>query len=228
MNDQTVSSRVDPGGLGRTRSKVLEELQLAGTPVGVAILAERLGLHPNTVRFHLDVLVRAGLAERSAEPTARPGRPALQFSAAPDSPTAGRRNYRVLAEILTAQITANSPDPTTTALAAGREWGRSLARRPSPTRPTDAAEASRQLDRVLTDVGFRPRLVGRGRRRRVELHHCPFRELAATTGDVVCSIHLGVMQGLLAELDAPLQADSAEPFVGPSLCLIHLRSTAAR
>jgi hypothetical protein len=32
------------------------------------------------------------------------------------------------------------------------------------------------------------------------------------------------MQGLLAELDAPLEAERLDPFVEPSLCVAHLVS----
>jgi predicted ArsR family transcriptional regulator len=39
---------------------------------------------------------------------------------------------------------------------------------------------------------------------------------------VVCSIHLGLMQGMLAELDAPIDTDRLDPFVEPDLCVARL------
>ena len=48
--------------------------------------------------------------------------------------------------------------------------------------------------------------------------------LAIEHEDVVCAVHLGLMQGMLAELDAPIVADRLEPFVQPSLCVAHLRA----
>jgi hypothetical protein len=47
-------------------------------------------------------------------------------------------------------------------------------------------------------------------------------EVAEAYGHVVCAVHLGLMQGALAELRAPLTADSLEPFVEPSLCIASL------
>lgn len=224
----TDPARIDPAALGATRRRVLDELQTENAPLGVATLAERLTLHPNTLRFHLDALIAAGLAERHMQASHRAGRPAVLYTATAGSPVAGQRSYQLLAEILTKQIATHNADPAATALAAGRDWGRSLARRPSATQPTESAEATRQLTHVLADAGFEPRVINRGPRRRVELHHCPFRELATSHGDIVCSIHLGVMQGLLNELDAPVRAASAEPFVETSLCLVHLESRSSK
>lgn len=49
------------------RRKVLDPLRTAPGPLGVTEAAGRLGLHPDTVRFHLDALVAEGRAERTAE-----------------------------------------------------------------------------------------------------------------------------------------------------------------
>jgi predicted ArsR family transcriptional regulator len=56
----------------------------------------------------------------------------------------------------------------------------------------------------------------------IRLRHCPFGTLARDHGEVVCGVHLGLMRGVLRELDAPFDALRLEPFVGPSLCLAHL------
>ena len=48
----------------RRREEVLEVLRSAVGPLGIAEIAERLGVHPNTVRFHLNALTRAGRVER--------------------------------------------------------------------------------------------------------------------------------------------------------------------
>jgi predicted ArsR family transcriptional regulator len=57
----------------------------------------------------------------------------------------------------------------------------------------------------------------------IRLRHCPFLEVATAHPEVVCSVHLGVMQGVLAEQRAPVEAGDLQPFVEPSLCLARLR-----
>jgi predicted ArsR family transcriptional regulator len=75
---------------------------------------------------------------------------------------------------------------------------------------------------MLDDVGFMPQAKTSGRKRQILLHHCPFREAAIEHQEVVCAVHLGLMQGMLTELDAPLVAERLDPFVEPSLCIAHL------
>ncbi|WP_157869537.1 helix-turn-helix domain-containing protein, partial [Streptomyces hirsutus] len=42
-------------------------LRAAGGPLGVSEVAERVGVHANTARFHLDSLVTHGAVERTLE-----------------------------------------------------------------------------------------------------------------------------------------------------------------
>jgi predicted ArsR family transcriptional regulator len=214
--------------LGDSRSRVLDVLLDARTPIGVNEVAERVGLHSNTARFHLDGLVESGLATRQTEGREQPGRPRTLYAAAPGSARAGRRSYRLLAEILTSYLAAQSRQPTQAALSAGAEWGRFLARRPAPFRKVTAEQATAELTEVLDEIGFAPEPVQSGRKRQILLHHCPFREAAEEHREVVCAVHLGLMQGLLDELGGPLQAERLDPFVEPSLCVTHLTTARAR
>lgn len=208
--------------LGESRSRVLAVLQAAQSPLGVDAVAERVRLHPNTTRFHLDGLVEAGLATRASEDRERPGRPRNLYSAAPGSARAGRRSFRLLAEILTSYLASQAGRGRHAAVRAGTAWGRYLAERPAPFVGVNAAVATRQLVATLDEIGFAPEAVTRGRKRQILLRHCPFLEAAEAHRDVVCSIHLGLIRGVLAELDAPLDAQRLDPFVEPGLCVAHL------
>ena len=77
--------------LGESRSRVLAVLQDAGAPLGVTEVASRVGLHPNTARFHLDGLVESRLADRSTQVREQPGRPRVLYTARPGAVQAGRR-----------------------------------------------------------------------------------------------------------------------------------------
>jgi predicted ArsR family transcriptional regulator len=61
-----------------------------------------------------------------------------------------------------------------------------------------------------------------GRQYRVCLHRCPFREMAQHHQEMVCSLHLGLMQGALDQMRALVTADRLEPFAEPNLCITHL------
>lgn len=211
-----------PPPLGESRGRVLAVLQDVGEPLGVAEVAKRVGLHSNTARFHLDALVEAGLVERASEEREQPGRPRTLYTARPDAARAGMRSYRLLAEILASYVAAESPQPAQAAEQTGEAWGRYLADRPPPFQRIDADKATEQVVDTLGEIGFAPESVTVGRQRQILLHHCPFRETAEKHGEVVCSIHLGLMRGMLAAIDAPIDAERLEPFVEPNLCIAHL------
>src|SRR5665647_1283908 len=99
---------LDPasGTLGESRSRVLEILQDTGAQLGVNEVAAKLSLHPNTVRFHLDALVASGLVDSEPEENDLRGRPRMLYSANANNASAGRRNYRLLAEILASSMGA--------------------------------------------------------------------------------------------------------------------------
>ncbi len=222
-----MSELVGPGeesgpALGESRSRVLSVLQDADGPVAVAEVAARVGLHPNTARFHLDGLAESRLVDRTREDREQPGRPRVLYTARPGAAQAGRRSYRLLAEVLTSYFAAGVSQPARAATRAGQAWGRFLSDRLPPFHRVDARAATERLVGTLAEIGFEPEAVTAGRQRRVLLHHCPFREAAQAHPEVVCSVHLGLMQGLLAGIDAPIDAQRLDPFVEPNLCVASL------
>lgn len=217
------------------RAQLMRALREAGRPLGVSEAARLLGVHANTVRFHLDSLVADGLVERSTHQHEGPGRPRALYAPRPGMDRGGARDYRLLARILASSVAANGPAAASDgARVAGRAWGRHLVDSPAPFRRTDEAEARTRLTGLLDDLGFAPEP------RRAEaapdagaakadagddvlrLRHCPFLELAEEFGSVICPLHLGLMQGALEELDAPVTAARLEPFAEPDACLVHL------
>lgn len=218
--------------IGGRRAEVLGRLRKADGPLSAPDIAALTGLHISTARFHLDGLVADGLAERGAEPRDLPGRPRILYSAG--GQVLGPRSYGLLAEMLTGLV-ASLKDARPAAVDAGRAWGRHLVERPAPSDRVDADEAVTRLNRVLDAVGFQPEVrpvTGNGKDKgtsgdaEIWLHHCPFREVAKRHTDVVCAIHLGLMEGALDELHAPVEAMSLEPFVTPNLCVARLRAKA--
>jgi predicted ArsR family transcriptional regulator len=208
--------------LGQSRAHVLDLLRGAGSPVGVQEIAGRAGLHPNTARFHLDALVEAGLAARAPKERTTPGRPSMAYRAVAGGGPLGRRRYRLLAEMLTSLIAGMMPEPGEAATEAGREWGRYLTEQPAPYQRLDAGQAVRRLTAALAEIGFAPEAVADGIQYQLRLRQCPFREVAENHQDVVCQLHLGLMQGALAQMRAPVTADRLEPFAEPGLCIAYL------
>jgi predicted ArsR family transcriptional regulator len=191
--------------------------------MSIAAIAEVLGVHPNTVRFHLDTLVGDGQVEHVELDRKGPGRPPLMFQAVRQMDRGGTRHYRLLAEVL-ATAFANEPDAGAKALAAGRAWGRKLDSgiEAPPADATSADDAINHLVDVLDDLGFAPERQEVDGQQRVGLRHCPFLELAENRTSVVCPVHFGLMQGAMETWKAPVSVDRLEAFVEPDLCVAHL------
>jgi predicted ArsR family transcriptional regulator len=213
----------DGSRAGASRLRILQALRQEPEGLGVQELAAGVGLHVNTVRFHLDRLVAEGAVARHVEVRTKPGRPRLTFTASGHPGTyADKRSYRLLAAILASFVSGSVPNATAAAREAGRTWGHYLTQRPGPYRRTGEAESISELLRVLDDIGFAPELVQSETGREIWLRHCPFLEVAEEHRDVVCAVHLGLMQGALAEMRAPVNADRLDPLVEPSLCVAAL------
>jgi len=189
-----------------------------GDGLAITDLAPLAGLHPSTVRAHLELLVREGTVSHHPDPRRAPGRPRELYratGAAPDD-----RNYALLAQMLAAELATLAPDPRSAARSAGRRW----AGRGVEAADPDGGVAS--VIHMLRRTGFAPELSVDATA--IELNHCPFRELATEHPDVVCGAHLGLIQGALERTGAPVTVTRLVPFVDPDRCVAHLAAAPPR
>lgn len=189
--------------------------------MSIAELAERFGVHLNTVRFHLEALTRSGRVERvDATPTG-PGRPPLLFRALEGMDPAGPRSYQLLSAVLATEL-ADGPEGVARLTKAGRAWGARLVDGSEPTPEPGDRQAIEGLVAVLTEVGFAPAPLASSDPDRIDLRHCPFLELATTSPHLTCPVHLGLMQGVLEALGGSVGVERLAPFVEPDRCVASL------
>jgi predicted ArsR family transcriptional regulator len=234
---EMIDSRTHRVLAGVSRVAVLQALRVNAGLLDVQAIAEQVGLHTNTVRSHLDQLMDAGLVESQVQERKTPGRPRLLFRATSTRVAGPEDSYKVLAEILASAIRDGEPAPGAVAAKAGRRWGQSFEQQGDASAET--VDSGRALDRVvalLDDVGFAPRVSkatgattvtgdagnAAGNATVIELHQCPFYDIAREHTDVVCAVHLGLIQGALDQMQAPPSTVRIEPFVRPDLCLAHI------
>ena len=79
-----------------------------------------------------------------------------------------------------------------------------------------------EVVRLHEEYGFRPELRRAKSGQEIVLKRCPFQELATTYPAVICSVHLGLVRGALAELGTGVEADRFEPFAEPGACVAHV------
>lgn len=224
MTDASAPTTVPEPG---RREFILQILRTSTEARSITSLADEVALHPNTIRFHLDTLVRAGRVEQLAGASDGPGRPPIVFQAVRRMDPAGPTNYRLLAHILTDYFAKNTDDPDDAATELGRRWGPVLVDR-LPRHRTSKSQSVVALVDVLTDLGFQPEVPPNGRAKEIRLRHCPFNDLVETHGTLICALHLGLMQGALTAMQGPVTVDHLDPFVEPDLCVAHLTSAPAK
>lgn len=204
------------------RVRILDELRESPPGLDAHELAERLEIHPNTVRWHLAILADAGFVASHSGPRPKRGRPRTVYTLGEGADARERENYRLLATIL-AGMMARLDDGPARAVEAGRAWGRYLVRRPPPHVRLSDAEAIQEVVDLLAEHGFQPEAG----HEEIRMHTCPFRELVETHAGVVCAVHQGLISGALAELGNELEVERLDAFVEPELCIARLRRTTA-
>ncbi len=216
MMTSSAASPDGPARLGPTRRRLLAHLQETAEPESTEAIADVLGLHPNTVRFHLDALHQEGLVRRLVERRGVQGRPRVLFSAAPAVPPVTDAPYRALVHAMLGYLRDQSAgEPVAERL--GEAWGRSIAE--ADADPVDAVAG---LVAIVNGLGLSSRLAEADGVRQLEIVRCPFRELTVGGDTTVCLIHLGMMRGYLAATGSAETVAELRPWVGPELCLARL------
>src|SRR5690606_1954400 len=150
------SKETDEPPAGRVLAALAEHVH----PVTTAELVSQLGLHPNTVRSHLQELVDVGMVARETVPPAGRGRPAHRYRitdegrAVPTVSDPAFAEYRGLTTAFASYLAARSAEPSAEARQIGRAWGAQLAESDPTSRPGDTA--TRRVTRLLSKLGFSP------------------------------------------------------------------------
>ena len=170
-----------------TRHAVFRHIADAGRPVGVAELTERFAFNHNAIRQHLAKLVVAKLVVETKAASSGRGRPPLMYAIHPAAEgqwgTTGpyERLSRLLVEIIR---TGLSPE----------EVGRRAAG--AFRVPTPSGDAVADISAAMARQGFDPEVRNMPRGAEIVLHTCPFERTARADRDTVCSLHLGISEGL--------------------------------
>lgn len=187
-----------------SRITLLYQLQQHGA-MTVVELAAAAGLHHNTAREHLHRLINDGFITCEPEQRETKGRPRMLYLAA-----AG-------ADHQDGSIRAAKVDE---ALLRGERVRRMLPVTPATGDQSPLEQQLDALDDHLDQVGFEAHLAADGLH--VHLHECPFAELVKAHPEV-CTVHFGLLRGLLEQVGGPLEAAELHPLVEPDTCTLDLR-----
>jgi predicted ArsR family transcriptional regulator len=206
-----------------TRARLFAVLQEMRRPASTDELAERLELHPNGVRVHLERLREGGLVARERTRRGR-GRPRDMWTVAPDAQPGGGppTAYADLGRWL-ARAIAPGRNRLRAVQATGREIGRGLA----PEGGLGSAED--EMHAALVSLGFQPeREVDPEGQLTYRLRNCPYRDAVRENQPVVCTLHRGITRGLLDTIAPETKLAGFVPRDPDTAgCLIELRGALA-
>jgi len=188
-----------------TARRLLEALAQADWPLPTAELAELIDVHPNSARLHLARLLDAGMVEPGIARSKR-GRPRKTWTVAPGATVGNPPDaYRELAGWLGRSVAVMAADPAEIR-GQGRRIGLEIAA------DTQSDDAPQVLETSLRSMGFRPeREEISGSRTRITLCNCPYRDVAESNVDVVCTLHLGIAEGVVQGSNRGARVASFEP-----------------
>jgi predicted ArsR family transcriptional regulator len=204
----TVSAITDAFGDPTRRSIYLFVRDHGGDHgVTTSAVADRVGVHPNVARHHLDKLAAGGYLEVHTGKVAGggAGRPSKRYLAVADAVTEFPvRSDDLVLSLLGRALTRLSPDDAEAmAEEVGAEYGRAMA----AGLQGDALEAGHRSMRsaiqavadALTAHGFAAHAESRNDQLRIINDHCPFGDVAAEH-PVICAVDRGMVRGMLSEL----------------------------
>ena len=178
-----------------TRARLFALLAELKRPAGTQELAERLGLHPNGIRAHLERMEQVGLVQRRRVRHQR-GRPPDSWAVAPDARPGGRSPlaYQDLGRWLARALRTPSRG-----LRGVEETGRQIGRELAPEDPAPDSDA---FLTSLTALGFQPSSeTHEDGGVRFCLGNCPYRDAVRENQPAVCALHRGITQGLLETIE---------------------------
>lgn len=180
-----------------TRYAIYLELARSPHPLATADISAVLDLHPNTVRPHLERMRDVGLLQVESDTRGGVGRPQHLYSLAPEAPSLGLEpsSFPTMARMLLRLAEATGADAGD-ALDVGRDQGRVDGDR-MVRRGCLGAVASQ-----LSTMGFDPAVeLGEDADDEtvasIAFAHCPFRDMAEQRPDLLCSLHRGLIEGVV-------------------------------
>lgn len=130
--------------------------------------------------------------------------------------------YEKLAHVLAAHFARHADgDPEQLAEAAGRQWALDDLGQTSGN-GRSAEDAAVVVTTLFAEMGFDPELESSTSRTRIRLHACPFESVARENPSVVCSLHLGLIRGVLTRLGARQIKSTLTPWDTAHTCLAQL------
>ncbi|HLT56315.1 MAG TPA: helix-turn-helix domain-containing protein [Bacillota bacterium] len=188
-----------------TRFHIYEYLVEHHKEVSVNEIAKQFDIHPNVARLHLSKLEDVRMVTSYSKKTGKGGRPSRVYRLSDrvvelDFP---HRDYKLLSSIMIESMAELGETGKTIIYETGKKYGMDVMKDEKIRAENMSTEEKIKL---LEDASF---LLGmysnfnydnENNRVYFEVNNCPFKELASTNQEMVCSMHNAFIQGMFESL----------------------------
>ena len=215
--------------LSPKQREVLTTLQDFPQGERAAEIADKLDMHVNTARGHLDELVSAGAVRVITAPAKGRGRPSLIFQVRiPDNRSIAEEYVALISLMAEMLADKDSLDDfqSKQAREIGRRWAQTMA-----DCGRDGDDPLSPLYRKMRDMGFDPTVdaqeLNSTGASAMELHACPFVAAGVQPSPFVCAVHDGYLDELSRrDLKGRLHLKLI-PKSGNRMCQVHIERVEA-
>ncbi len=206
--------------LSPKQREVLTALQEFPQGAKADLIAQKLHIHINTARGHLEELVHSGLVHAYPAPAGGRGRPSLIYHVRiPDNRTIAHEYIGLISLMISLLATDEELTDyhSSQAHAIGRQWFISM------NHPIKQDSPLTVLIHIMSSSGFDPSATPhavKAHTTNIELHACPFVTAGITPSPFLCAIHSGYLQQL-AHTDGRIELNLL-PNAGNSSCRIEM------
>lgn len=193
-----------------TRYHIYQHLVSTQQEVTVAEVAEKFDIHQNVARLHLSKLEDIRLVISFTKKTGKGGRPARVYTLSDEliELSFPFRDYRTLARIAIESMASLGQAGQHALYETGKKYGMQIFKEVQQTTPHLVVQEKIEL---LEDAGKMLGLYATfdynegDRTITFEINNCPFKEIAETNKDIVCSMHGSFLKGMFAALFADME-----------------------
>ena len=209
---------------GDPRTTVLGVLRVADTPVTAAEMAQQLGVHVTTARFHLRNLVDDGRAATVRLRSESVGRPRTGYVAVNELAVDD------LLSILLGHLGDSATEREQTGALAGRQWAAQVLAGSPPADPATVPDPATVTADALRLLGFKvSNVLSAFGTHEITMCSCPLRQIGATHPEIARGIARGAVEYAI-EASSPVLPGQYGVHVAPAPegdCEITLRLSRA-
>ncbi|MBP3040701.1 helix-turn-helix domain-containing protein [Bacillaceae bacterium Marseille-Q3522] len=192
-----------------TRYYIYQYITNQHQDVTVQEIADHFNIHPNVARLHLSKLEDVNMLISETKKTGKGGRPSRLYRLSDEVIQLHFpfRDYHLLAQIAIETMMSLGEEGKKALYNTGRKLGselmeKALSKNPANGRQLTYEEKIHLIKEAAITAGFHPEFEIKQGEKKVyfQIFNCPFKEIARTHTETVCSMHYQFLKGMFAAL----------------------------